>query len=109
MRYVSNDFEPNMRLLAWGISLGMVGGILHFGYRTHSIGSALGASLLVLAVGILLAVWMTARNLRRLNRALRDEEAGLALQTVEAPPNPEQNQDQAAQNPGEPPAPQQAA
>jgi len=100
-----------MRLLAWGISLGMVGGILHFGYRTRSWGPALGASLLVMAVGILLLVWMTARNLRRLNRELRDEEAGLALETLQGPPpKTEQNQDaQAAQSQGEPPAPQQAA
>ena len=109
MRNVSNDFEPNMRLLGWGVSLAMVGGLLHFGYRTHSIGSALGASLLVLAVGILLMVWMTARNLRRLNRALRDEEAGLALQTIEAPANPENQDASANQSPIDPPAPQQAA
>ena len=110
MRNVSNDFEPNMRLLAWGISLGMVGGILHFGYRTRAWGPALGASLLVMAVGILLMVWMTARNLRRLNRELRDEEAGLALQTIEAPANAAQNQEASAnQSPTDPPAPQQAA
>ena len=55
--------------------MAMVGGLLHFGYRTHSAGWMLGGMLMVLAIVILITVLLTARNLRALNRALLDESA----------------------------------
>ena len=70
-----DETEPNPRAIGWGLALAMVGGLLHFGYRTHSAGWMLGGLLMVLAIVILIAVLLTARNLRALNRALQDEAA----------------------------------
>ena len=67
--------EPNPRAIGWGVALALVGGLLHFGYRTHSAGWMLGGMLMVLAIVILIAVLLTARDLRALNRALQDEAA----------------------------------
>lgn len=70
---VSDEAGPNPRLAGWGIALAIVGGLLHFGYRTHSAGWMLGGTLMVLAIVLLITVLLTARNLRALNRALQDE------------------------------------
>ena len=67
--------EPNPRAIGWGIALAAVGGLLHFGYRTHSAGWMLGGMLMVLAIVVLITVLLTARDLRALNRALQDEAA----------------------------------
>lgn len=72
---VSDEAGPNPRAVGWGIALAMVGALLHFGYRTHSAGWMLGGMLMVLAIVLLVTVLLTARNLRMLNRALRDEAA----------------------------------
>lgn len=72
---MSSEGEPNPRAIGWGLALATVGGLLHFGYRTHSAGWMLGGLLMVLAIVILIAVLLTARNLRALNRALLDEAA----------------------------------
>lgn len=72
---MSDEAGPNPRAIGWGIALAMVGGLLHFGYRTHSAGWMLGGMLMVLAIVILITVLLTARNLRALNRALLDEAA----------------------------------
>lgn len=72
---MSDEAGPNPRAVGWGIALAIVGGLLHFGYRTHSFGWMLGGMLMVLAIVLLVTVLLTARNLRALNRALMDESA----------------------------------
>jgi hypothetical protein len=79
---VSNESDTNIRFVAWGIASAVLGGILHFGYQTQSAGWMLGVLLLAIAAAALSIGLLTARNLRRLNRELMEEEADVAMQTV---------------------------